>query len=775
MNITGLRNQGERGFGVVEVVIAVLLLMTVASAIALATIGGNKLRGVARLQVAMTAAGKGMVEDISGNRGWMAGCQAIDRPCDVRSFVGEDAKELDDVDGAVTVESATATPLDSEVDGIMPNDRDGLVPDYYRLDIRFQPTADLARRYGTSPATASRTVVTTIDRRGDQAFGSLAIELCHVTNQADERMSVQGCANAGVSAIQEAPCSGGVQPCTSVFSWVAGRPAVERDPSPFVMLRRIPANRFGIRLTHEAADWQADLGDAKVGADGRLLFENVPAGSVRITGIPSTAGGNTERWQSKELPAFLGSELTEGSPVIVDPGVRARAMAVYRQGLTPRGVDLFFNRVTTTHGLTGPKPGHNIVVAPWAPTHEYVGQSAADECRFYSVLFDIFGGGGTSVLDCQGVEYGVPERNCATVYVRGYHYYSSSSGNWWVMSGEGGAAYHWYPAGSGPQDEEWWTDEMSGWWTGPLARQYYSKVRSVEACTEFWQEYHTTYYSRSSTTERTRDGIVHPINYSTRPMPDHRHVHKVGDAYQDVVPQCWIPNRWGQCRTDVIGLKTLVPGLNTGLRATFGETTRPPVVPTDGGGTRTITVNEADAVNQERGVSPRAAWETIRSDATWVRPNGDVVGSNGGTVAAGTRITVTGKGECYWTSPRFSGEREGNCNPCNPLWEAGRTAPGVSCSLLTKTCWTRHAREVVKHFSFPHSQHQNTIINPLPQQGACVSHDPPMLCRNDPPVVVGGCREWESAPATVPTTRHRTQSGAVGIVRGHAVNTPPRG
>ena len=61
----------ELGFGVVEILIAVLLLVVAISATTMAVVGGERATGVAKVNDAMTATGRRVQEHLASNRAWM--------------------------------------------------------------------------------------------------------------------------------------------------------------------------------------------------------------------------------------------------------------------------------------------------------------------------------------------------------------------------------------------------------------------------------------------------------------------------------------------------------------------------------------------------------------------------------------------------------------------------------------------------------------------------------------------------------------------------------
>lgn len=768
------RPRADGGFGVVEVIIAVLIMLVVASTIGLAASSGNNLRGAARLSASLTEAGRNIHEDIATDRTWMKSCQTIGHACrDVESAISESSKQIKDVGGTLGYVRATATPLDSRVDGIGANDKDGLVPDYFQVRVVIRPAADVAARYRTTPARSERTFSTTIDGRGEQAFGSVAIELCRVMNQVDERMSIQGCAPQGASPITMNDCVPGQATCQSVFSWVATQSPSDSNPSPHVVLKRVSTAGAPISLSN-GLGWSARAADGQRTADGLLVFSNVPAGDVMVNGIPATTsvgGVSIPRWKSKELPSFLGSSAEGGYPVMVEPGVRSRALAVFAPA-TAQGVDLHFKRRIGIRAITGGFPGHEIVVPKWTPTNSYVGDRAEFLCNLYQQELSY---GDTST--CDGIVPG-PGKNCVTVLL-GFDKYIPDPTGTYTRSERGTAEI----------DFEFWDTQPGGFTGDRFRKERWDNTPTFRVCMEYWEEYRYTYYrADSGPTYEFPNGIAYPMTYAMTPMPSNRAVRKIGNATMALIPQC-VAQRRQQCSAPSSGaplsLRTLIPGLNTGVQASTGSYTgryeNPEGV--------AISNSTAAARNVAFGSSPPGAWSTLTSRATWVRPNGDIVGSTGGRVAAGTRVTLTGDGECYWTSPNFSGRIEGSCRRCNPVWGPGMQFVGY-CSIVTKVKWWRHTREtqcsndamladvlVRPPFNFPCTSRFNNPNFILPVQQGTI--DGLFGCVSPFPTMIGGCQKIATGgvqggggDGDVPKTFHQGQGGT-GSVNSHPATSPP--
>ncbi|MCW2973766.1 MAG: hypothetical protein JWN72_2039, partial [Thermoleophilia bacterium] len=357
-------HRNEHAFTVVEVVIAVIVLGAVVTAVTLASVGGSKLRGAAKLQAAITATGLQVQEDIATNRAWMdrPACRNLTAFCDVTDAVKPDSLILKGIGtssspAAVELVWARAQAIDSDVDLKGQLDKDGVIPDFFKVDIRIRVGAAVATRYDSTPAKMTRDLTTTIDRRGREQTGSLAVEFCRVTNQVDERMSIQGCGLSGASGVEIAGCPPVPrQGCVPAFGWIAGLPKDPVNRSPFVMMQRIaPASfSFQVRNTTTGQTWSSS--SAKIDA-GLAIFQDLPAGGYQLLGLPASSGANTDRWVSKEIPSYhgIGSPGNLEPTAVVEAGLKNRALVMFKPSDANTGaINIFADREVHDYAVVGP-------------------------------------------------------------------------------------------------------------------------------------------------------------------------------------------------------------------------------------------------------------------------------------------------------------------------------------------------------------------------------------------------------------------------------------
>jgi hypothetical protein len=632
------RHEREAAMTIVEVIIAVLVITSVISAVALASASGNRLQGKARYDGALTATGARVLDAVSSNRGWMedATCGVQDSPCnliavsDARSldlFPAELLRE-DSVDGSFQLVSATSTALDSEVDGRGDDDRDGIVPDFFRLHVVIEPDADLVGRFGSDQA---RDFITTIDRNGDTQVGSLAVEVCRVLNQSDDRMTIQGCGSTS-SGIQMSECPPAPRlGCGTAFDWVAPELQHDTNPSPFVQLARVPQGSAAFTLRNVTTNQSWSSSNANPSPQG-LVFENLPSGSYRLEGLPASVGGGSERWPTKEAPTYHGTGVPMQSTISIEAGVRNRALVMYRPGRTG-AITLRHNRLTNIFSVGGQQS--RTEQGPWTPTGAY-----DESIGFLDLLCGMssyFGGPGSC--------------DPATTY-------EAPVGNCMILRFRAGATYEW--SVRDPENEgEVITDTFN----------YPANAVRIRSCTEYQDTLQLSYHPVNGVPISEYPwGAVHGTAYSLDPKPDDRVTRRVGTVLETVMPTCSIPRR---AERDC-GIGPLVPGLNAGVERNG-----------------TMTSAQFEGNRDLRNTGP---WI---DGPLWVTPAGSIISSDGVDRGTNPVVTLTGTGECYWTGPNFSGRREGPCEPCNPLWRPGEFVLGACTHILTQIVWTRVVRETL--------------------------------------------------------------------------------
>ncbi len=743
---TGRVMRRERGLGVIEVVIAVMVLMVVASGVVLAMAGGTKVRGAARVQLAMTSAGQESLENLSQDRDWMkrAACNVPDKKCGVKDVIGTTLK-LPDVEGKATVVFAEATALDSEVDKRGRYDEDGVIPDYYRLVVELELDAPTAKRFSLSKTKGKRRFVTTIDRRGAEQVGSVAVEVCRVVNQADERMQLQGCRESGRTHLKMRGCppTNPRPGCTQAWSWIAGmgeNNATPAGPSPFVSLQRVSTASISFSLVNASTGKSMPSSSAKK-VDGMFVFQNVPAGEYHLKGLPASVGARTERWRSKELPAYHAG--TGKASIVVDPGIRNRALVMYRP--TKAGsIRLYFDRKTRTYRLRGPFTAEQTSVPEMAPTDGYQGSSAAETCALINQIRTDSPSMAGASYSCADV---VPDgKNCVRVLV---------SGSVWDQVGSGRGTHVLVHDFGGLVTAVAITAEMRENMeiNYEYIKRWVYRATAVKYCTYYAEYFTHTYYGHvPAPAWETKAGAARGgVTYYSEPKPDARHIEDKGSGMYMEIPQCTTIDR-GQCKAPATGAPALtsglVPGLSSGL-----------LVPSD-------DASKAKVVEHFRGrrnsvLGGRAIW--TRTDGRMQTPGGWYTGAT---------QTFTGMGECYWTSVRFSGKVEGPCDPCKPMWTRTRYYSG--CAILTKTRWCRPAWETVQNFDWP--VYGGPTMAPFRKdiEGHCgtINYSPPWRCTTLVPRTGRGstCKPQPTGGGSdqnVPTTKHRSPTtNGNGIVNG---------
>lgn len=748
--------RSDHGFTVVEVIIAVLLLAAVMSAITMAATGGVRLQGAAKAQAAMTNAGKRVLEELRTDREWMERSDCRRSGCVLDAFVERDLLHDRSVDGAFVLEFARATPIDSAADGSGDADRDGIVPDFYRIEVRLAGSSDVMSRFGRMNP---RTMIVTIDQRGDIQKGALTIEFCEVLNQADDRMQVQGCPISPAAGIRMNGCpTPERRGCSAAFGWVAALPQHERERSPFVMLKRVPYGKVPEFTLVNTLDPKQRISsnDAKQ-VDGNYVFQNIESGTYRLEGLRGSISGTTERWELKESPSYHGQagDAVEAS-INVEAGVRSRALVLFRPKMTDRGLRLHFQRRTHTYPITGPHKSTEVAIpkSQKEPTDSYIGTSADYWCGL------IRRGTGRTYAqkdeETGEVKYGnvvVTKPSCRIKEVRGNCVQLFATFGLEATIDFFGLSFTYV--------------------VEPVDEHYMGII-----CSYYAEYYEHTFYKVGTRSARLRNGAAKEVTYYMEPKPDYRHLVVGPDKVPNVVlPQCKTTFK-GQCRPiggapDV--QRTLVPGLNTSL---LGTSRRASDEQVNAQATRTFG----------RTALPPPTAGIDRPGGTWVRPDGSIVTAAGVNMPAGSTYTFTGEGECYFVGPRTGGELQGDdsCNPCLPRWSpaltlrvpGAATAGGCSGAILTQFKWWRDAWEIVliDHpfiEGFDRKEREVDLMDPAPKTTVL---DPPWTCSTTVPIIFPGrsaCAEntlvndsgSTNGPVSLGATKHTgSSSGGVATV-----------
>ncbi len=708
----GRRRQG--GFGVIEVIIAMLLLAAAISAVALAVSGGSAVRGSSRLQIALTSAGRVIQENLVEHRDWMSTCTS---KCDLKAsgvlrsmdvIDSADSIELDDVDGRAVLAAATAEAVDSESDGVGDHDQDGVVPDYYRIQFTIEPEKSVAERYAVSSEKAARTFMTAIDPRGNTLVGSLVVNACRVTNQIDNRMSIQGCPNTGSADVGMAGCptkigAAGYSSMKCTAAW--NKWAVPNGPSmTSVNLVQAPLGSFSLQ---DAVGTVTIPSSKAKHVNGQYVFQNVPAGLYYLRGLPGSVaaagGSDAVRWEMKEIPAYHG---TSSSPAIkptvtVEPGIQSRALVMFKPAAVGN-LNLAFKRRITTHYLakqteanTPNAPHPDDIITFKKPLDTYTGTQAGIACKNWAKRQD-------DVEFTTGTEEGagwsrkrefrstwhldagtcVPKivsgSNCAELEFQ-YRYRIHNEvriekllvGGW----------------------EEWEDDPDKGAYT------YSDPVPVHEQYCAYYKEWMTfDGYLAVSKKEAIADGAAVDASYRAWAAPEQRTAKPV--ATNNVLEAWNAPNdpagMYKQCR--VSGRKKGTPvnaptSCNVGYQLNNFEP-----------GLYTGLESKGNDENMNDPATP-ASSRWIFDDAFWVRPDGTIKSSGGTTYNAKSAapVTLVGAGECYvdpGTTGLFSGVVEGGrCGVSCVVADANKVVHTGYCGIITKACTYRYVWEEGRDFA----------------------------------------------------------------------------
>lgn len=192
-----LREQGA--IGLVEAIAAAVILLIIATALSTVLLGSAKTQATMTLSERRLAAAEGLFERLKADGRWagpsgadcysMAAAQ-VEKRCSSAWLQAQYSRDglVDqrDVEQALKYETQiTITGIDAAADGQgVVNDNDGQRPDYYHAVVAVRPAGS------TKEWT---TIEGTIDPPGRQSTGTLAINICKVERQYDERIPIGSC------------------------------------------------------------------------------------------------------------------------------------------------------------------------------------------------------------------------------------------------------------------------------------------------------------------------------------------------------------------------------------------------------------------------------------------------------------------------------------------------------------------------------------------------------------------------------------------------------
>jgi type II secretory pathway pseudopilin PulG len=189
----------EAGALLIELIIAVVVLSIVAVAIGATLSATSVLEVNNQARNRLAAAGESLIERTRSDTTWMTSSACVATlddggSCDLSwIFDGSGTAQVDEnlVDpafGLILVE-ATASAVDSPDDGVDTADADGNRIDFYAVSLRLQ-FEDVAR---IAPGLKPLVLMTEVDPSLAQSTGSLALQVCRVRDQVDERIAIHRC------------------------------------------------------------------------------------------------------------------------------------------------------------------------------------------------------------------------------------------------------------------------------------------------------------------------------------------------------------------------------------------------------------------------------------------------------------------------------------------------------------------------------------------------------------------------------------------------------
>jgi hypothetical protein len=671
----------ERAIGVVEIIIAVMLLSIVISGLALAVSGGSKLQQRTTTAERLSLVGQKVFEHLRGDTSWMAPCSTLDQWCDVSSAVDREVLEDDEFGpgcgGSDTYRhdlvEARVMPIDSEVDGKGTADRDGTIPDHFRVRVVIGVPSCARDRLGDlQPAVYE----SAIDPRGRIPKGSLTVEVCAATNQIDDRSSIVGCSVAEGGGFRKQPCPGAspvflgtpAEGCATAFAWTSPLGISSTRPTPYVSMRRSTAN-FVVMDAGGGVVARSGDGDVRRPEVGLYEFPELPAGTYRLASIsPTGIATGMPLWDTKVIPS-LDSTGT-GASVIVQPDVRSAAMLAFR----PRdagALTLSFSRRVRSHNVVSVRTAEQLAerfiqTSSWEGDPELL-QSVVGE-QLYTLLEIRRACAQTATVECD-IEW---------VYLPGVG-----------VSGSGDAP------GMNCIRFGWIIKQWKRTDSGARGEQILDQNEVYNTCTRYDLYVRFTYDTTQRLPDQIRQGAAMGATYATMPAPTYRamvpsaSVTSGGCTVSSTLPgfggrlprieQGCVATR--DATRNRIRLGPFAPGLHAGIRPFAATVTTgwDDAHIDDGGGGWVVGRNESD----RGGAIPAGLKQGF-----FVGVDGTIETPDGRAYAPGTTLDVVGTGECYWRY-EMGAERMGSCDPCEPYVQPlGGTYP--SCYILRRVEWRRH-------------------------------------------------------------------------------------
>lgn len=350
----------ERGFSIIEVVIAALLLAVVIAAATAVFAGSTRTGATLRVKDRQTALANQLLAKLQADPTWATHCKTQANPdqCDVSPWIEQRGYDqlgrITDASGTMQFDVlATARGFDLPTDGTGEDDADGVRPDVYRITVTVGPSADLARRHS---ALRPVTIHAELNPQVRMVSGRVTVDACRAENQVDERMPIADCyaasswtdllppptldmttdqrigrtcdGNGSSAGADDRDCVAFKCADSDIAAMGRGRGAACESYPGWTPPNQWPARVHEFSRVHLVpVEGSVQLRHIPTGDvygpvtfnQGRAQFKNLPVGDYQV--LPNVIGGD-RRWRSKSVP----SEDT----VTVEAGLNSRAVLVYR-------------------------------------------------------------------------------------------------------------------------------------------------------------------------------------------------------------------------------------------------------------------------------------------------------------------------------------------------------------------------------------------------------------------------------------------------------------
>lgn len=337
-----MRSKGSResGFGLIEILVAVILVTVALTAVVQAGTSTTVAASRASIRDAQSAILSSAEEKLRADSSWTGtslDCSSIGRVVDLTGWLQtrlRDELAPDSVRGTAFTIQASAKAIDSPADSRCPDDADGIVPDYYDVQIFVAPDAVTAQR---NPDAKPSTVRLQLDFSSRNSGGRLVVQACYVWPQADQRIATGSCSRTGSADVDLLPptlvpkdvagaiCSS--SPSGDCTAWTCANPALDalcsagqNGDTNFVAVRPIPSSGWSYTVVGDDANTSTEPPrNGVLDDDGYVEIDSMLPGRYKVTVTPP---GGITRWDTHSVP--------QGGIATVEGGVRSRVVQMFR-------------------------------------------------------------------------------------------------------------------------------------------------------------------------------------------------------------------------------------------------------------------------------------------------------------------------------------------------------------------------------------------------------------------------------------------------------------